>query len=213
MPMDKTRYPASWPKVSRTIRRLAGNRCEWCHIENGVPLPSGRKGKVVLTVAHLGTPSQMENPVTNTTSMIFDGKIWRHSARHVTYATIWRTTSSMQKKRATAKSMHPCWNQGNYSCSQFHNEPARWAAYCSTTCRAGVNSAYMVEVCRFALKQTCNVKQPVERVAGFAGLFPRNRRKNHRFDLSGEDWTNVQAEMELLMHKTTDVNVYRRHVA
>lgn len=56
MPMDKTRYPSSWPKVSRIIRRIAGNRCEWCHIENGVPLPSGRKGKVVLTVAHLGTP-------------------------------------------------------------------------------------------------------------------------------------------------------------
>ncbi len=56
MPMDKSRYPPNWPKVSRTIRRIAGNCCEWCHIENGAPLPSGRKGKVVLTVAHLGTP-------------------------------------------------------------------------------------------------------------------------------------------------------------
>jgi hypothetical protein len=56
MPVDKSRYPSSWPKVSRTIRRIAGNRCEWCGIANGVPLPSGRKGKVILTVAHLGTP-------------------------------------------------------------------------------------------------------------------------------------------------------------
>ncbi len=56
MPMEKKRYPAGWPKVSRTIRRIAGNRCEWCQIPNGAPLPSGRPGKVVLTVAHLGTP-------------------------------------------------------------------------------------------------------------------------------------------------------------
>lgn len=56
MPVDKSCYPASWPKVSRTIRRIAGNRCEWCGIANGAPLPSGRKGKVILTVAHLGMP-------------------------------------------------------------------------------------------------------------------------------------------------------------
>ena len=56
MPVDRTRYGPNWPKVSRTIRRIAGNRCEWCGVPNGVPLPSGRKGKVILTVAHLGTP-------------------------------------------------------------------------------------------------------------------------------------------------------------
>jgi hypothetical protein len=56
MPVDKNRYPSSWRKVSLTIRRLAGWRCEWCQIENGAPLPSGRAGRVVLTVAHLGTP-------------------------------------------------------------------------------------------------------------------------------------------------------------
>lgn len=56
MPMDRTRYPTSWPKVSRLIRRVAGNKCEWCGVSNGASLPSGRKGKVVLTVAHLGTP-------------------------------------------------------------------------------------------------------------------------------------------------------------
>ncbi|GCE04768.1 HNH endonuclease [Dictyobacter aurantiacus] len=56
MPMDLKRYPANWKKVSRTIRRIADWRCEWCGIPNGAPLPSGRPGKVILTVAHLGTP-------------------------------------------------------------------------------------------------------------------------------------------------------------
>lgn len=56
MPVDKSRYPHNWPKVSRIIRRIAGNQCEWCHVHNGEPLPSGRTGKVVLTVAHLGAP-------------------------------------------------------------------------------------------------------------------------------------------------------------
>lgn len=56
MPMDRSRYPASWAKISLTIRRIAGNRCEFCGVANGAPLRSGRSGKVVLTVAHLGTP-------------------------------------------------------------------------------------------------------------------------------------------------------------
>ncbi len=54
MPVDWTRYPRNWKKISRTIRRIAGNRCEWCDIANGAPLPSGRPGRVILTVAHLG---------------------------------------------------------------------------------------------------------------------------------------------------------------
>jgi len=62
MPMDKHRYPTAWPKISRTIRRIAMNRCEFCGAHNGSPLKSGRAGKVVLTVAHLGTdyPSGMK---------------------------------------------------------------------------------------------------------------------------------------------------------
>lgn len=42
--------------MSLAIRRVANQRCEWCGVPNGAPLPSGRKGKVILTVAHLGTP-------------------------------------------------------------------------------------------------------------------------------------------------------------
>lgn len=56
MPVDKSLYPANWSKVSRTIQRIASNRCEWCGVDNGSLLLSGRKGKVILTVAHLGTP-------------------------------------------------------------------------------------------------------------------------------------------------------------
>jgi 5-methylcytosine-specific restriction endonuclease McrA len=56
MPVDRSRYGSNWPKVSLTIRRIAGNRCEWCGVPNGVPLPSGQAGKVILTVAHLGAP-------------------------------------------------------------------------------------------------------------------------------------------------------------
>ena len=56
MPGDLSRYPSNWRKVSRLIRHMAGQQCEWCGVANGVPLPSGRAGKVVLTVAHLGAP-------------------------------------------------------------------------------------------------------------------------------------------------------------
>lgn len=56
MPIDYSRYPSGWKKMSLTIRRIAGNKCEQCGIPNGVPLPSGRKGRVILTVAHIGAP-------------------------------------------------------------------------------------------------------------------------------------------------------------
>lgn len=57
MPVDWSRYPPAWRrKISPLIRRVAGNKCEWCGIANGAPLASGRLGRVVLTVAHLGTP-------------------------------------------------------------------------------------------------------------------------------------------------------------
>jgi hypothetical protein len=56
MPMNRHRYPTAWAKISLTIRRIAKNRCEFCGVLNGSPLPSGRPGRVVLTVAHLGAP-------------------------------------------------------------------------------------------------------------------------------------------------------------
>ncbi len=53
---DKSRYPANWKEISLKIRaERAGWRCEWCNAENGKPHPV-TGSKVVLTVAHLGTP-------------------------------------------------------------------------------------------------------------------------------------------------------------
>lgn len=54
MPMDRLQYPDGWEKVSLTIRRIAGWRCEWCGVANGTIRPGKRP--VVLTVAHLGAP-------------------------------------------------------------------------------------------------------------------------------------------------------------
>lgn len=56
MAFDRRRYPADWPAISRRIRfERAGGRCEWCGVENYSAIP-GRRGKIVLTVAHLGVP-------------------------------------------------------------------------------------------------------------------------------------------------------------
>lgn len=49
-------YPPDWKEISRRIRfERAGNRCEWCGAVNYQPHPI-TGSKVVLTLAHLGTP-------------------------------------------------------------------------------------------------------------------------------------------------------------
>lgn len=55
MPIDRARYPSDWPAISRQVRDSAGNRCEWCGAANHEPHPV-TGSRVVLTVAHLGTP-------------------------------------------------------------------------------------------------------------------------------------------------------------
>lgn len=55
MPMNKSRYPADWKAISLRIREREGWCCKWCGAENGKPNPQ-TGSKVVLTVAHLGTP-------------------------------------------------------------------------------------------------------------------------------------------------------------
>lgn len=56
MPMDIRKYPANWKQISKRIRfERAGNKCEWCFAENYKPHPV-TGSKVILTVAHLGTP-------------------------------------------------------------------------------------------------------------------------------------------------------------
>lgn len=82
MPMDIKRYPANWLEISKRIRfERAKHCCEWCHAPNGAWIVRYKndeasfeicteseaadfKGdhvfhkpvRVVLTVAHLGTP-------------------------------------------------------------------------------------------------------------------------------------------------------------
>ncbi len=58
MTMQRDRYPPNWKEISLARRALAQWKCEWCNVPNGT-LRMGIKGKlykVVLTVAHLGTP-------------------------------------------------------------------------------------------------------------------------------------------------------------
>ncbi len=56
--MRRERYPPNWEEISLARRTQAGWRCEWCDVPNGtIRIGIKRKPyKVVLTVAHLGTP-------------------------------------------------------------------------------------------------------------------------------------------------------------
>lgn len=55
MPFERSKYPPDWAQISLARRQAAGWRCEWCNAAHGQPHPKTGK-KVVLTVAHLGTP-------------------------------------------------------------------------------------------------------------------------------------------------------------
>lgn len=55
MPFQKERYPENWKNISLAIRNRENWRCKWCGAENGQPHPI-TGSKVVITVAHLGTP-------------------------------------------------------------------------------------------------------------------------------------------------------------
>lgn len=73
MPVDYKRYPKNWKEISKRIRERSGGQCECegeCGLHNGEDMywPKRRcierngekavfaKGKVILTVAHLGVP-------------------------------------------------------------------------------------------------------------------------------------------------------------
>ena len=84
MPMNRKDYPKDWPAISLRIRERAGWRCEWCGVKNGAVGARDRNGnwhdedaihhmhsdhgealfgryfprmvRIILTVAHLGTP-------------------------------------------------------------------------------------------------------------------------------------------------------------
>ena len=57
MPVDKSRYPANWKKISQHIKDRAGNRCEQCGVANGAYIMRSRidgARYVVLDEATLG---------------------------------------------------------------------------------------------------------------------------------------------------------------
>lgn len=50
-PENRARYPKDWKEIRASILKRAGNRCEFCGIENYAIRENG--SKVVLTIAHL----------------------------------------------------------------------------------------------------------------------------------------------------------------
>lgn len=89
--MNPKLYPKDWNKISRRIRfERAGNRCEWCGVENyayrdkengmcvtaaelqlidDVPFDLDNATQIILTVAHLGTPLADGTPVSKSDTM------------------------------------------------------------------------------------------------------------------------------------------------
>jgi len=55
-PENKARYPKNWKEIRAQILQRAGNRCEFCGVENysmRVNPKTGKEVKIVLTIAHL----------------------------------------------------------------------------------------------------------------------------------------------------------------
>jgi hypothetical protein len=50
--MPYQNYPRNWRKVSRTLRRVVGERCEWCGRGKGELHPDGKL--VTISVHHVG---------------------------------------------------------------------------------------------------------------------------------------------------------------
>jgi len=55
MPVDYRRYPVNWKEISLRIREREHWRCKFCGAAHGQPNPL-TGSRVILTVAHLGTP-------------------------------------------------------------------------------------------------------------------------------------------------------------
>src|SRR5215471_878876 len=71
MPMNYSRYPATWPEISREVKDRASWRCEDCGIKHG-SLRQNRFGQpyyVFMTCAHLGTPYPDGTPCDKSNTM------------------------------------------------------------------------------------------------------------------------------------------------
>ncbi len=62
MPINLKNYPKNWKEISLNKRMKANWNCEFCGAKNDFPHPV-TGSKVVLTVAHLGTPLPDGTPV------------------------------------------------------------------------------------------------------------------------------------------------------
>jgi hypothetical protein len=180
MPVDRSRYPSNWRKVSLTIRRVAGWRCEWCKIENGAPLPGGRAGRVVLTVAHLGTPYADGRPGDkhdkhdirreNLAALCARCHLRYDLDEHIQHARETRQRKKREQAHAAGQVSLFSEQQGDTMHDPLYEE----------TVATGHEREYIAAICcRLQKNETCAVDQPVERVAGFAGLFPTDRRKKY----------------------------------
>ena len=55
-PENKARYPKNWKQIRQQILERAGNKCEFCGVENHTYRLNEKTGKmayIVLTIAHL----------------------------------------------------------------------------------------------------------------------------------------------------------------
>jgi hypothetical protein len=175
MPVDKKRYPTNWRKVSLLIRRLAGWRCEWCMIPNGVPLPSGRAGKVVLTVAHLGTPYVDGRPGNkhdkhdirreNLAALCQACHLRYDLDEHIEHAK--ETRQRKKRELAQAGGQLPLFAENGGLAFVPH------ATESGAGCRSGLQK------CRSANTHFCTVDPPVKRVAEVAEVIPSDRLKKN----------------------------------
>lgn len=63
-PENKYRYPKNWKEIRLRILERAGNKCEFCGVENHtyrLNPATGKTARIVLTIAHLDhTPENCE---------------------------------------------------------------------------------------------------------------------------------------------------------
>ncbi len=180
MPVDMSRYPTNWRKVSLTIRRVAGWRGAWCKIENGAPLPSGRAGKVVLTVAHLGTPYADGQPGNkhdkhdirreNLLALCQACHLRYDLDEHIQHARQTRQRKKREQAQAAGQLSLFAEGGGDEMHRSFHHEPIQVAHEPQPI--APID-------CRLQKSETCNVEPPVERAADFADLIPTDRQKKY----------------------------------
>lgn len=68
-PENRSRYPKNWKQIRAAILDRAGNRCEFCGVENHtyrLNPKTGQQARIVLTIAHLDhTPEHCEPGTTS----------------------------------------------------------------------------------------------------------------------------------------------------